>query len=83
MKSGSIILYKPDASSYVSRQLLATCDIDDMGTSKNTTPQFFRFGIRFHRKAPAPEVGTPSTAWRPPNGKSWIRHCVTVPCIST
>ena len=36
---------------------------------------FFGFHIRFHRKVYVLEVGVPPTGRRPPNGKSWIRHC--------
>ena len=36
---------------------------------------FFCFHIRFCRKVYASEVGTPPMGRRPPNGKSWIRHC--------
>ena len=37
--------------------------------------QFFCFHIHFCRKVPTSEVGTPTTARCPPNGKSWIRPC--------
>ena len=37
--------------------------------------QFFHFCTHFCQKVPTSEVGAPPTARRPPNGKSWIRHC--------
>ena len=34
------------------------------------------FSHVFSRKAYVSEVGAPPTGWHPPNGKSWIRHCM-------
>ena len=38
-----------------------------------TGPNSFVF-THLHQSA-ASDIGVPQRSWRPPNGKSWIRHC--------
>ena len=41
---------------------------------------FFRFHICFSGKVYTLEVGAPPTGRCPPNGKSWIHHCIPFRC---
>ena len=82
----AICIYLKDVTKYYEYPYLAyRLDMDYKaladpgGRPRRATPpnriHFFHFHICFHQKVYTSEVGAPPTGQRPPNGKSWIRHC--------